>query len=53
MVVVEEKEGNARGFRVPAEHFFSSRSVKATSGSMNIRRLFGHFQYYCASWKLT
>lgn len=54
VLAVEEKEGNARGFRVPAEYYFSIWSVKATSASMNIRKLFGLFQYHCTSvtWNL-
>lgn len=39
VLAVEEKEGNARDFRVPAEYYFPIWSVKATSGSINISYL--------------
>lgn len=34
---VEKREGNARGFRVPAEYYFSICSVKTNVGSINVK----------------
>lgn len=48
---VEESEGNAREFRVPAEYYFSVCSVKTYVGSINVK---DYLDFDCAAliWKL-
>lgn len=46
---VGEEEGRARGFWVPAECYCYIWSIMQLVWSMTKRKLFGLFQYHCAS----